>query len=676
MKFKLLIASAFLAIQSHSQNIDSLLSALYFNNGPTVLDSSGFNFDLVYTPTSTYWAIDSFPETVVFNAELSYNNPLDPTESYQIRIGKGGQLYSFRSSFGESVPPQWRPLGWTQPTYGGGTSYAPWVDEVWQIVCVDGALNNPPDSAYFIHQSGVYLKTPSQTQPFYSPIVAEYYNPAKMSYSIVNWGQQAHTDDLQNIGHTSSLLYYTSYSNKGNGIIQVDNMIYNFGQDNINFLNMPWGGVRNSNLDNFFISTPTNNYNLSPGLYGQTPVVQTASTGGWVAWSNDTLGNTPALGMVHPVTTNTNNNVFRYGDAGDLNAAWNERDYHVFEMIRFPAVGQLGFGKSMSFRYFYVLGANVDSVKNTILTESLVSNSLDTAYIPAASTVDSVRYLFQQTLNTITATISSGNSGLMLRTSPYLNSYPLFKITGAMNDDVISSDPYFFSPDAYDGSTISTKLLGFLDNPSSVSIINDTICAGESYLFSDSSFQLGLSNDTIHISTLSSSQSGLDSIIITNLMVSSVNIGVTQTENTLSSDFGGLAYQWLDCDNLYDPISGATNQVYLPNINGNYAAEITQGNCIDTTICYSIANLGLIQNDFGSGLLIYPNPSEGNFSIELGVNYEDVSIRITDLNGRLIQNNKYNSGQLLDLKFEETNGVYLIIIEAEGKKAVIRFIKE
>ena len=50
--------------------------------------------------------------------------------------------------------------------YGGGHSYAPWVDEVWQLVSVDGSIHNPPDSSYFIHQAGVYLKTPDQTEPF------------------------------------------------------------------------------------------------------------------------------------------------------------------------------------------------------------------------------------------------------------------------------------------------------------------------------------------------------------------------------------------------------------------------------------------------------------------------------------------------------------------------------
>ena len=317
----------------YAQNPQELLTKFYFESELPLIDSNGFTFSENYTNSGSVWTVDSFPESVVFHNQLSYQNSNDPYKSYDIRIGKGGHLYSFRSSFGESVPPQWVNPNWVQPSYGGGHSYAPWVDEVWQLVSVDGSIHNPPDSSYFIHQAGVYLKTPDQTEPFYSPILAEYYNPNDQSYSVVNWGQQAHTEDLQNINHDAGLLYYTKYTNKGMGIIQVDNMIYNFGQDNMNFLNVPWGGVRNSSLDHFFISTPSHDYNLTTGLYGQTPVIQTANTGGWVAWSNEVNGNSATLGMAHPTTTNTYGNKFRYGDAGNLSNVNNLRDYHVFEMI-------------------------------------------------------------------------------------------------------------------------------------------------------------------------------------------------------------------------------------------------------------------------------------------------------------------------------------------------------
>lgn len=675
MKVQLLITFLLVLIQGYSQNMDSLLTSLYFNDGPAVFDSTGYDFSMIYSPSPTYWAIDSFPESVVFKAEMTYEDSSDSTQSYQIRIGKGGQLYSFRSTFGESVPPQWRPLGWTQPTYGGGTSYAPWVDEVWQMVCVDGSLNNPPDSAYFIHQSGVYLKTAGQNQPFYSPVVAEYYNPEKMSFTTVNWGQQAHTEDLVNIGHTSSLLYYTSYSNKGSGVVQVDNMIYNFGQDNIDFLNMPWGGVRNSSLDDFFISSPTNNYTISPGQYGATPVIPTASTGGWVAWSNDSLGNSAALGMVHPITTNTNNNVFRYGDAGNLSADWNERDYNVFEMIRFPSPGQLGFGKSMSFRYFYVLGANVDSVRSTILTNDLVSNALDTAYVPNANIVDSVSYLFQQSENSITAIISSANYGLMLRTSPYINSYPLFKLTGSSSNNVISSNPYFFSTDTYDGTTLSMQLLGFLDSPTNIKVVHDTICKNESYLFPDGSVSSNISSDTTQYSILAAIKTGWDSLIITNLEVIDVNVGVDQTGMNLTSSETMVGYQWLDCNDFNNPITGEINQNFSPSNNGSYAVEITQDNCIDTSICIVVSILNIIENDFGENLEVYPNPTEGELLIDLGDSYSTVSISILDIKGRMIRSKKYGQKQVIRLFVQEPKGVYLLTILAGDKTATIRLIK-
>ena len=507
-----------------SQNIDSLLSQHYFNTHFNINENNDFLFTNNFSSSNSFWALD-FEEDLVFHSKLEYFHTVDSSKNYSIGIGKGGQIYSFKGKFGESIPPQWRHPNWIEPTYGGGISYAPWVDEVWQMVCVDGALNIPPDSSYFIHQSGVYLKTPNQNQPFYSPIVSEYYNANDQSYSIVNWGQQAHTEDNENTGYISNLLYYTKYKNIGDGIIQVDNMIYNFGEDNISFLNIPWGGVRASNLNYFFISNSDNTYEESSVLYGNGPVVQTALTGGWVAWSNDSLGNSYALGMAHPKTTNTNNNVFRYGDAGDLNASWNERDYHVFEMIRFPNENQLNFGSSMSFRYFYVLGENIDSIKNIILEHNLVSEALDTAYTPHSNIVDSLNYNFNKVGSSIITNVNDTSIGLKLRTSPYINSYPLFKITSNDSSQYISSNPYYLSNTPYDGLLIKLELLGFLDNQSNLNIQNDSICYNESYLFPDSSYIDNINTDFTYISNLESTQIGWDSLIVSNIFVGDIVMG-------------------------------------------------------------------------------------------------------------------------------------------------------
>ena len=649
--FLLLVLLLVLVFQSSSQDSDYLLTKMPFDSNIELLDTSGFSFTRNYSNSNSSWAIDSFSESTVFKSEMSYVNNIDTTKNYTIRIGKGGQLYSFKGSFGESVPPQWVHPNWVDSSYGGGTSYAPWVDEVWQMVCVDGAQHNAPDSMYFIHQAGVYLKTSSQIKPFFSPQVAEYFDSLNQSYTSVNWGQQAHTNTISNTGFTSSLLYYTKYTNLGEGVLQVDNMIYNFGNDNISFLNMPWGGVRNSTLEHFFISTPTNSYINSPGLYGQGPVVQTASTGGWVAWSNDTLGNSATLAMAHPTTTATNGNVFRYGDAGNLNASWNNRDYHVFEMIRFPSIGQLGFGSSMSFRYFYVLGTDVESVKNTIINNDLVSESLDTAYTPGINNVDSIRYTFVQQQGQINSIVDTTNSGLLLRTNPYVNSYPLFKICSYDSTDYISSDPYYLSHIAWDGVTKSISLLGFLNTPSNIKVINDTICISSSYTFSDGTIFTNITSDMSHISNFTSSLNGWDSLIVTNIFISCNISGCT---DIISCNYDANAN--VD-DGSCDLPNGCGDLLYL-----EFDASVT---CSDANACITLIVSWVNEKNIND-LSLYPNPSRGIFNITfISEKIQNFKIRVINLMGE----------DIINKNLKQFTGVYAEKIDLSNKAKGIYFLE-
>ena len=654
------------SLSTFSQNLDSLLCTPYINSGQFISNTGNQSFISTYSASGSTWAVDSFPESMVFHAQLDYTDPTDSAQSYSLRIGKGGNIYSFRGAFGESVPPQWRNPNWAQPSYGGGTSYAPWVDEVWQMVAVDGALNNVPDSSYFIHQAGVYLKTPEQTEPFYSPMLAEYYNEDDRSYSVVNWGQQAHTEDLQNINFRSDMLYYTRYTVIGDGILQVDNMMYNFGQDNINFINVPWGGVRNSSLDHFFISDPSGNYTLEEGLYGQTPVIQTANTAGWVAWSNDSLGNSPVLAMAHPTTTSTNNNVFRYGDAGNLSSANNQRDYHVFEMIRFPSNEQLSFGTALSFRFFYVLGENVDSVRSTINNNGLVNAAFDSDFIPQKWEVDSIRYNVHA--NGAGFNVSQSSTGLVLRSVPYLNSYPLFLITSNQGQ-AITSDPYHYSPTTYDGVTENIELLGFLDNQSRVAVQYDTICNGESYLFPDGNSQTLITSQA-YISAINSVQTDWDSIVFTHVSVVDLDTTVEQLGSTLQSAALDVDYQWLDCDNNYLAILGETDSILEPVTGGNYAVQLSFEECVDTSDCFEILLVGQLEQDRFITFKIHPNPSTGIYQVQ-GTG----TITVHNALGDLILRKNISGNATIDLS-NQANGIYTLQLQTEKGTLTSKLIKQ
>lgn len=97
---------------------------------------------------------------------------------------------------------------------------------------------------------------------------------------------------------------------------------------------------------------------------------------------------------------------------------------------------------------------------------------------------------------------------------------------------------------------------------------------------------------------------------------------------------------------------------------------------IDNLVVYPEIALGVIGNEFGNNFLIYPNPTDGDFSIDLGDNHKVVTITLTDLVGKIILSNTYNDSQLLNFNIEEPAGVYLLIIESEDKKEAIRLVKE
>lgn len=88
------------------------------------------------------------------------------------------------------------------------------------------------------------------------------------------------------------------------------------------------------------------------------------------------------------------------------------------------------------------------------------------------------------------------------------------------------------------------------------------------------------------------------------------------------------------------------------------------------------STLGVLENNFSNKLLLYPNPTHGNFSIDLGDKYQSTTVTITDLNGKIVLLNTYKDSQLLNLKLEGSTGAYLLIIESDNKKAIIRLIKE
>ena len=184
------------------------------------------------------------------------------------------------------------------------------------------------------------------------------------------------------------------------------------------------------------------------------------------------------------------------------------------------------------------------------------------------------------------------------------------------------------------------------------------------------------SNDSATFNIIGGAANGCDSLVTLHLTVNSISDITTSISGTdISANNTIATYQWLDCDNDYTIINGETGRIFKAMVNGNYAVELTENDCVDTSACVAITSLGVVENSFKNHIKVYPNPTNGNFSIDLGKVYENTNIVIANIDGKLVKSKTVVQSQVLNLTIEEPSGVYIIRIQSSSESAVIRLIK-
>jgi uncharacterized repeat protein (TIGR03803 family) len=172
------------------------------------------------------------------------------------------------------------------------------------------------------------------------------------------------------------------------------------------------------------------------------------------------------------------------------------------------------------------------------------------------------------------------------------------------------------------------------------------------------------------------SAAGCDSIIIINLAIHSADTTVTQNKSVLTANAADAAYQWINCDNGNSPLEGETHQIYTAASDGNYAVIVSQNGCIDTSACYAVSATGLVDHTFKHNVTLYPNPTDGSFTIDLGRIYPKAEITLTQPDGRVIREESIINGRYKELQISESPGPYIVTIKADHQNAVFKIVKK
>ena len=176
-----------------------------------------------------------------------------------------------------------------------------------------------------------------------------------------------------------------------------------------------------------------------------------------------------------------------------------------------------------------------------------------------------------------------------------------------------------------------------------------------------------------YIQILTNSQ-GCDSILRATLTVVHPNIFVMQYPDSLFANMSNAQYQWLDCNNNFAPVPGATNRSYKPTESGSYAVEIIVYGCIDTSACYTVTVNDIDENELMSDMETYPNPTK-DYVFIIGLQERDI-VRLYDILGNRMQVDCSGDNPAKISLNGLSGGVYFLKIKRDNMEKVFKILKE
>jgi hypothetical protein len=168
---------------------------------------------------------------------------------------------------------------------------------------------------------------------------------------------------------------------------------------------------------------------------------------------------------------------------------------------------------------------------------------------------------------------------------------------------------------------------------------------------------------------------GCDSTVTLNLTINTVNSSVTVNGLTLTANMAGAQYQWVDCNNNFQPIAGATQASFSPTTTGSYAVVVSSNGCSETSTCYFINTVGLNELQVESDFSIFPNPSNGSFKLMSKQAFKRTSIKIYNELGVVVFDKFFEYKESIDVNLNQPAGIYFIeLIDENAQRKAHRIV--
>jgi hypothetical protein len=195
----------------------------------------------------------------------------------------------------------------------------------------------------------------------------------------------------------------------------------------------------------------------------------------------------------------------------------------------------------------------------------------------------------------------------------------------------------------------------------------DSFCQGNTYTFRGHTFTAA-GRDTVYLTATS----GCDTVAILTLSYRTAGSAViSQSGNILIVNPVAATYQW---SLNGTPITGATSQTYVATQSGVYTVATTSTTeCAATSAGFTVTGVGINEVSSSGIFKLYPNPSNGKFTIESS-DFSGAEITIYDVLGRTVyQKQLLSSTESIDMN-TATNGTYYLVLKGQQNTRYAHFV--
>ncbi|MBK9109282.1 MAG: T9SS type A sorting domain-containing protein [Saprospiraceae bacterium] len=251
--------------------------------------------------------------------------------------------------------------------------------------------------------------------------------------------------------------------------------------------------------------------------------------------------------------------------------------------------------------------------------------------------------------------------------------------TGSLS--LMECDSALINQQKYDSSGVYTQILSNANGCDSLLIISLTIAASNSENLQIDGCDSIVVNGSSYYRSGNYIQNlvntaGCDSILNIEALIISIDTAIIVNGNTLTSADTTAQYQWVDCDLNFAALPGDTNFTFTATQSGNYALVLFKKSCTDTSACYPLTVVSTKDEDSEHGVIVFPNPSNGELKViqEKGQAFE--TLRVMNLSGNCISTHKLNASKWNTFDFSDlAPGMYILELKSNELKRQLKWMK-